>query len=120
MELSDSNSESLRSELARLQDRETTLSQLLSLERERRVRAEHLFEVERLACFQLGHQLVKQKVVYDRSSVSTKNFEDSNGYHTSMNKQSDDVCFEDTNSFKVCSIIDFFPQLDQHVQIINT
>lgn len=55
------SSECLRSELNRLQDREATLSHLLVLERERRVRAEHLFEVERLACFHLGHQLARHK-----------------------------------------------------------
>lgn len=47
----------LKEEIARLQDREAALSHMLSLEKEQRVKAEQLVEVERMACLELKHRL---------------------------------------------------------------
>ncbi len=97
--------QSLRSELTRLQDREATLSHLLILERERRVRAEHLFEVERLACFQLGHQLVRHKVNHADAKSEGTILSNSDGhcYNALSNKDPVESCiaFKDTSSSKV-------------------
>lgn len=57
----ESTSSDLRQELARLQDREALLTHLLLLEREKRVRAEQLVEVEHLACLELGHRLERER-----------------------------------------------------------
>ncbi len=93
------SNECLRSELTRLKDREATLSHLLTLERERRVRAEHLCEVERLACFHLGHQLAKHKTVL----AEPRNVDDD------TNNSSEKKCVmecpvdsKETHSLKVC------------------
>lgn len=56
-----SESLELREELERLREREVHLSHLLSLEKEQRVRAEQLVEVERLACLQLQCKLGKKE-----------------------------------------------------------
>ena len=50
----------LKDELARLQEQETVLSHLLSLEKEQRVRAEQLVEQERLACLGWRHRLAER------------------------------------------------------------
>ena len=68
--MSHSHSDNLRSELARLQERESTLTHLLNLEKEKRVRAEHLVEVEYQACFELSHRLTQQRVVHSAESSS--------------------------------------------------
>ncbi len=99
---------SLRSELTRLQDREATLSHLLTLERERRVRAEHLFEVERLACFQLGHQLARHKVNHTDAKSEGTILANSDGhcYDALSNEDSVESCIislKDTSYSKVCS-----------------
>ena len=117
METHDPNSESLRSELARLQDREATLTHLLNLEREKRVRAEHLFEVERLACFELGHKLAKQRGLHPpkptqngpsvgngvRDTLLVNCDGHSNGYHAPSDTDSVEcsIDFQDMSSSKV-------------------
>lgn len=67
---SHSHNDNLRSELARLQERESTLTHLLNLEKEKRVRAEHLVEVEHQACFELSHRLAQQRKVHSAESSS--------------------------------------------------
>ena len=57
------SSSDIRSELARLQERETLLTHLLQLERERRVQAEQLVEVELQACLKLSQQLERERRV---------------------------------------------------------
>ncbi len=47
----------LKAEVARLQEREAALSHKLTLEKEQRVKAEQLVEVERMACLELKHRL---------------------------------------------------------------
>ena len=47
----------LREELARLQEKEASLTHMLSLERDRRVKAEQLVEVGKMACFELKYRL---------------------------------------------------------------
>lgn len=58
----------LQKELSRLQEREHSLSHKLALEREQRVRAEQLVEVERLAFHELKYRLhlEEKKHSYDR------------------------------------------------------
>lgn len=64
-----SSSDPLWSKLARLQDREHTLTHLLSLERERRIQAEQLAEIEHQACLELGHKLSRERKLHSfRSS----------------------------------------------------
>ena len=54
-------SSDLRRELTRLQEREALLTHLLCLEREKRVKAEQLVEVEHLACLELGQRLGRER-----------------------------------------------------------
>lgn len=51
----------LRRELSRLQEREALLTHLLSLEREKRVKAEQLIEAEHQACLELGQRLGRER-----------------------------------------------------------
>lgn len=67
---SHSRNGSLRSELTRLQERESTLTHLLNLEKEKRVRAEHLAEVEHQACFELSHRLAQQRLIHSAEASS--------------------------------------------------
>ena len=54
-------SSDLRRELTRLQERESLLAHLLCLEREKRVKAEQLVEVEHQACLELGQRLGRER-----------------------------------------------------------
>ena len=59
-------------EVTRLQEKEKTLLQMLKLEREKRVRAEQLVEVEMMACHELEHRLhleVKKRAISERESA---------------------------------------------------
>lgn len=47
----------IKEEVVRLQEREAALSHMLSLEKEQRVKAEQLVEMERMACLELKHRL---------------------------------------------------------------
>lgn len=54
----------LRAEVVSLQEKEATLLHILSLEKERRVQAEQLVEVEKMACLELSHRLRGSSVGY--------------------------------------------------------
>jgi len=58
-----------QSELSRLQEREATLTHLLIIERERRIKAESLYQTERLGSFQLGHKLTQQQAIHSNSGL---------------------------------------------------
>lgn len=58
---SSSDSFELRAELARMQEREAALAHILCLEKEHRVKAERIVEVERMACLELKHRLRLQE-----------------------------------------------------------
>ncbi len=47
----------LQEEMTRLQERESSLLHMLSLEREHRVKAEQLVEVEKMACYEMKRRL---------------------------------------------------------------
>lgn len=55
------DSPELKAELARLQEKEATLSHMLVLEKDRRIQAEQLMEVQKLACLEMKHQLDQQR-----------------------------------------------------------
>lgn len=69
--------EELQKELSRLQEKEASLSQKLTLEREHRVRAEQLVEVERLAFHELKYRLhlEERKHRYDERKEAGKDEE---------------------------------------------
>ena len=101
----------LRQELDRLQKREALLTHLLCLEREKRVKAEQLVEVEHQACLELGYRLGRerkllevarkrtaaQKDVSERETVDDGGVEDGRlltwekGEHMSTNLDSKDA-----------------------------
>ncbi len=95
------SNEYLRSELTRLQDQEATLSHLLTLEKERRIRTEHLFEVEHLACFRLGHKLARHKtsLTDGRHVHHDRNCRSKVSYAKSVECP---VKFKETHNSKVC------------------
>lgn len=55
------DSPELKAELARLQEKEVTLSHMLVLEKDRRVQAEQLMEVQKLVCLEMKHKLDQQR-----------------------------------------------------------
>lgn len=63
---SSSDSFELRAELARMQEREAALAHILCLEKEQRVKAERIVEVERMACLELKHRLRLREKGCDR------------------------------------------------------
>ena len=68
----------LRRELTRLQEREALLTHLLCLEREKRVKAEQLVEVEHLACLEVRQRLGRERkmvaAVRKRAAQLEQNF----------------------------------------------
>ena len=71
----------LRQELVRLQDREALLTHLLLLEREKRVRAEQLVEVEHLACLELGHRLTRERKLVAAAGKKTAGLQRTSSDH---------------------------------------
>ena len=79
----------LKAEVARLQDREAALSHMLSLEKEQRVKAEQLVEVERMACLELKHRLHLETKEKDDGHQNAS--EEVDGADVDFAKLSDDV-----------------------------
>ena len=74
------DSPGLKAELARLQEKEATLSHMLILEKDRRVQAEQLMEVQKLVCLEMKHKLDQQRKTREgyRESVDEEKNKDPN------------------------------------------